>query len=409
MAVPVAVVVQSGETAEANRAFVDLANRCQCRPSLNELFGAAFHRILARAWIERHIQSTLPVLSGPEPRPTFRASFLSTADAKTLGVVLYDVTAELECRRLLTQRDSEFNVLRDIGAALSSTLDLDELVVRIHEATNGAIPCENIFIALHEKETGTITFPRYLEDGQWKEMTSRPWSNGLTEYLLLTGQPLLINERVQETLAELGVDPFGRPCLSWLGAPMVVDSEPVGVIAVQDYESEGVYNPHDLELLTLIASQAAAGVKNARAIIAERHAHHEVSEAQARLIETERLRGVTETVAALNHEVNNPLAAIAGNAQLLIRKSDGIPPAAIHKIQSIYEAARRIQRVTAKMASLIQASSMPYPGDQAIIDVANSVAREEAPEDDADLVPPDSPFEAQERPLSAGGPTPRRS
>jgi nitrogen-specific signal transduction histidine kinase len=100
------------------------------------------------------------------------------------------------------------------------------------------------------------------------------------------------------------------------------------------------------------------------------------------LLESERLRGVAETVGALNHEVNNPLAAIAGNAQLLLRTPDGLSAQARIKLESILEAARRIQRVTAKMSSLIQATTVPYPGAQAIIDVKRSVARG-SPGDDA--------------------------
>ena len=84
--------------------------------------------------------------------------------------------------------------------------------------------------------------------------------------------------------------------------------------------------------------------------------------------------GVTETVGALNHEINNPLATIVGNAQLLLRKAGELPVPAVQKIEAIHEAAKRIQRVTAKMASLIQACTMPYPGEAPILDVHHSVA-----------------------------------
>lgn len=391
---PVCVVTQAAELVDSNRAFRDLAEQTQSGGSLTEMFGAPFHRVLSRAWIERHIQTTMPVLTGPEPRSTYRASFMSTSSDKTLGVVLQDVTSELEYRRLLTERDRDFSVLSDISVGLSATLDLEQLIERVHGAVQRATPCSNIYIALFDRESNTITFPRYMEEGEWKNETSRPAANGLTEYLIRTGKPLLLNDQVVSRAAELGIKPVGRPCRSWMGAPMVVDGEAMGVIGLQDYEREGVYDEKGLELLALVASQAAAAVKNAQAIIAERRAHHEVAQAQARMIETERLRGVTETVGALNHEINNPLAAIAGNAQLLIRKSEGIPEPVIAKIKSIHEAAQRIQRVTVKMASLIQASSMPYPGDQSIIDVENSVSGPEEP-------PADPSIEAHERPIPA--------
>ena len=41
------------------------------------------------------------------------------------------------------------------------------------------------------------------------------------------------------------------------------------------------------------------------------------------------------------------------------------------------EAAKRIQHVTGKMATLIQANSRPYPGQTAILDLRGSLARGE--------------------------------
>ena len=51
------------------------------------------------------------------------------------------------------------------------------------------------------------------------------------------------------------------------------------------------------------------------------------------------------------------------------------------KVEAILEAARRIQRVTTKMASLIQATTMPYPGQQSIIDIRKSLARDDDDDD----------------------------
>ena len=382
LALPIAVVTQDGETASANRALMELAERCKVRPNLTDLFGAAFSRVLSRAWIERHIQTTAPLICGPEPRETYRLSFATTEDAKTLAVLMQDVTAELESRRALAERERDLAVLRDVGAILSGPLEIDALAERTHEATRRAIACNSIYIAVFDHETEIVSFPRYQEEGEWKEMTSRPLGQGLTEHLLRTCQPLLLNENVLEQARALGIEPQGRPCQSWLGAPMVVDGEAIGAVAAQDYQKTGAFQQRDLDMLTAIAAQAAAGIRNAHSVAAERRAFRESAEAQARMLETERLRGVTETVGALNHEINNPLTAIAGNSQLLLKKPEGIPVAALQKIESIHDSAKRIQRVTGKMASLIQACSMAYPGEQSILDVDRSSTRETAGKDE---------------------------
>ena len=85
---------------------------------------------------------------------------------------------------------------------------------------------------------------------------------------------------------------------------------------------------------------------------------------------------MTETVGALNHEVNNPLATIVGSAQLLLRRTD-LEPDLRQKVERMLEAGRRIQQVTGRMATLIQATSRPYPGQTQIIDLRGSIASSE--------------------------------
>ena len=86
----------------------------------------------------------------------------------------------------------------------------------------------------------------------------------------------------------------------------------------------------------------------------------ELAHTQSRLAENERVRGLTEAVGAMNHEVNNPLAAITGNAQLLLRRADALDPVAKAKVETILESARRIQQVTGRMAQTIQTISREY-------------------------------------------------
>jgi signal transduction histidine kinase len=155
---------------------------------------------------------------------------------------------------------------------------------------------------------------------------------------------------------------------------MIVNGEALGVIATQG-EVDDRFDRHDLEILEVIAGQAAAAIKHARLLEAARRAYQDLSEAQARLLEVERVRAITEAVGAMNHEINNPLAAIVGNAQLLMRRNgDSGQTEITSKVESILDGARRIQEVTTKMSTLIQATSMPYPGEAPILDIRRSVA-----------------------------------
>jgi GAF domain-containing protein len=161
-----------------------------------------------------------------------------------------------------------------------------------------------------------------------------------------------------------------------MGTPILSDGEALGVLALMDAAQVDRYGRHELGILNIVATQAAAALRTARVFEAMRMAYDQLAATQARLLESERVRGVTETVGALNHEVNNPLATIVGTAQLLLRRED-VDDDTRSKVERMLEAARRIQFVTSKMATLIQASSRPYPGDTRILDVQRSVSRDE--------------------------------
>ena len=380
---PVLRVSDSGETLEANPALHDLAARCGVKPLLAELFGPAIGQLFGQARREGSTRALVPIMSGPEPRPMFRVSVYRNPEDSSLAVLMIDVSEEVEVRRQLFERNHVLTVLNDVGSALSATLDPDALAERIYEQLGRIMRATTFYMSLHDREANQVLFPLYVEDRVKREAATRPFGNGMTEYVIRTARPLLLNSDVEKRANALGIKPVGRPCQSWLGVPIPSDTGACGVLALQDFEHTECFTIHDLEVLTIVAAQAGVAIRNSHLFVSSRHAYRELSETQARLLESERLRGVTETVGALNHEVNNPLAAIAGNAQLLLRSTEGLSPQMRMKLESILEAARRIQRVTAKMSSLIQATSMPYPGDQQILDVNRSVAREEPGDDPA--------------------------
>jgi len=380
---PLLLVNPSGETLEANRAFYDLARECDCPARLLDLFGPSVLRLLAEVRQGGNARATLPIVKAVQPALHFRVSIAVDARSSTLIALLVNVTEEVMWRQRVSDRNRDLSVLNDIGAELSSEIEMEMLADRIHEQTSRIMLTDNFYIALYDREADRVTFPLYVEQRTRRELAPRRFANGMTEYVLRTKAPLLLNGDLIAQSASLGIDPMGRPSLSWMGVPLIADGEAIGIMGLQDFDKPNVYDSHDLEMLTIIAAQAAAAVRNAQLLAASKTAYRELSETQGKLLEAERLRGVTETVGAMNHEVNNPLASVVGNVQLLLREPGVADSPAGAKLTAILEAARRIERVTTKMASIIQATSAPYPGQTEILDVNRSVSTDDPDEEQA--------------------------
>lgn len=152
----------------------------------------------------------------------------------------------------------------------------------VHSIVGELIDARNFYIALWDERTDETSFP-YSVDERTPERKSRLAGQGLTEYVLHSGEPLLATESVMRELNALGATQPGlQPASCWLGVPMKVDDDPVGVIAVQSYRPDVRYTTRDLELLSFVGTHIAAAIGRRRAGAALRQAYldleHRVSE-----------------------------------------------------------------------------------------------------------------------------------
>ena len=77
--------------------------------------------------------------------------------------------------------------------------------------------------------------------------------------------------------------------------------------------------------------------------------------------ENERLRGVLATIVSANHEINNPLMVIVGNAEIL-KMQEGLEayPEVGEYLDRISEACQRVKKVLDRISGLTAWEVKPY-------------------------------------------------
>ncbi|MBD3322264.1 MAG: HAMP domain-containing protein [Chitinivibrionales bacterium] len=78
----------------------------------------------------------------------------------------------------------------------------------------------------------------------------------------------------------------------------------------------------------------------------------DLKKAQEDLVKFQRLAAIGEVVASVNHEINNPLMIISGNAQFLEMSMRDFAPELRDRIRSILEETERISQVTRKLREI---------------------------------------------------------
>jgi GAF domain-containing protein len=228
---------------------------------------------ISQHWLEITVLGAVPIYSSSAlaiaalnmPAPIF-------AGACAMLVLSIGIAHNLSrARARLERRVRELRSLTAIGQAVAESLELPEVLVAIHQQTQQLMDARNFYIALYDENERRIQFPLAYENGERVTYTSRLFGEGFTEYIILSREPLLIKNHVQEFARQIGqsvVDPGVR---SWLGVPIAVGENVLGVMAVQSRQRTNSYDESQRDILISIAAQAATAIRNSQLYMSLRH------------------------------------------------------------------------------------------------------------------------------------------
>ncbi|MGD2147752.1 MAG: GAF domain-containing protein [Anaerolineae bacterium] len=213
--------------------------------------------------VGEHVTGVVAVQDYPQHRyGDSDVRLLSTITA-SMGVALENARLFEETSRLLAeteQRVAELATVNRISQALASELELEALIELAGEQLRETFDADIVYVALLDPQTDMIRFP--YQHGE--SFGTFRLGEGLTSQILLTGEPLLINENVAARHADLGIEEIGTPAQSYLGVPVTVGGRAIGVISVQSTRRKGRFDEGDVRLLTTIAANVGSAIDNAQ-------------------------------------------------------------------------------------------------------------------------------------------------
>jgi sigma-B regulation protein RsbU (phosphoserine phosphatase) len=157
------------------------------------------------------------------------------------------------------QYSSTLETLAEIGREFGAILQLDELLTRIANLTKRLVDYRTFGLLLMNDDTGELEMKVAVRYGNADFLPRVKLGHGLVGYAALHKEPVLVPD-VDKDPRYIRVVEDAR---SELVIPMLVKDRCIGVFDLESPELDAFSKEH-VEILTLLASQAAVAIENAR-------------------------------------------------------------------------------------------------------------------------------------------------
>jgi signal transduction histidine kinase/CheY-like chemotaxis protein len=263
---------------------------------------------------------------------------------------LLDITEKKRAEDEIRRRNRELNALNAMAVIATQSFDLDEIlnltlrqVIALLGAETGSIYLSHADEATFRRRAGwgqrSADRARFSEvnfrDG-FGELVTRSRTEVITpEYL--PHLPPLVAEFIR-------ADGLG----SWIWVLLWGKDKPMGVMGISSREARE-YTSNDENLLVAIGRQLSTTIEKVRLYEETCRAYEDLRRTQEQLLQSEKMSAVGQLIAGVAHELNNPLTAILGYAQLL--ESEGLEERAADFVSKLFKQAQRTHRVVQNLLS----------------------------------------------------------
>jgi PAS domain S-box-containing protein len=263
---------------------------------------------------------------------------------------LLDVTEKKRAEDEIRRRNRELNALNAMAVIATQSFDLDEIlnltlrqVISLLGAQTGSIYlCDSDATTFRRRagwgkpSAGRASLPEIKFDGGFGDLVTRSRTEVITtDYL----------PHLPPTVADFV---RGDGLSSWIWVLLWGKDNPIGIMGISSGQARE-YTNNDENLLVAIGRQLATTIEKVGLYEETCRAYEDLRHTQEQLLQSEKMSAVGQLIAGVAHELNNPLTAILGYAQLL--ESEGLSERASDFVAKLFKQAQRTHRVVQNLLS----------------------------------------------------------
>ena len=245
---------------------------------------------------------------------------IAIENARLFEAAQRELAERARAEQTLAERTRQLEAVRTVSEEITRELALPTLLALIIRRAVELVGGVSGAVYLWE-EPGQVLVPQtWIGHGGWLRNVRLRLGEGVAGTVAKRREGLILNDyRTSPYALPLYLERTQHTAV--LAEPLLYRDRLVGAILVD--LATGSFTEQHRQLLLLFAAQAAIAIENARLFAELRQAYDNLQHAQEELIRSEKLRALGQMAAGMAHDLNNILASILGQVELLnLRLSD---------------------------------------------------------------------------------------
>jgi signal transduction histidine kinase len=206
---------------------------------------------------------------------------------------------------------NELMAMQQLSNSISTAVDPEEIVGMLMHLTRQVLPVTESNIFLFDHGTNSLiplskkSSDKFVQDAQTQVEA------GIVDWVIAE----------QRTVVFPDLDSMGKAGTKSIVVivPLFMRNEALGVFMIQSPKSHEEVSNHDIQLLTVLANQAAVAVENWRTYERVVALNKELKASQAQTMHAAKLAAIGELAASLVHEIKNPVQILMMHMEMVQR------------------------------------------------------------------------------------------
>ncbi|HUI65724.1 MAG TPA: ATP-binding protein [Bacteroidota bacterium] len=197
----------------------------------------------------------------------------------------------------------ELVAMQRMSNTISIASEPDNIVHALMELTRQVIPVLDSGIFLFDSKAGKLLSLANNPSSRLQVEAEHQLEAGIVDWV--------IAEKKTVVIPDLDHMVSNASTRNFVIVPLILRSEGIGIYIIHTEKAQQEFSNQDIQLLSVLANQAAVGVEHWRTYRQLTSANEEIKSSHAQMMQAAKLAAIGELAAGIAHEIKNPLGVLS--------------------------------------------------------------------------------------------------